>query len=34
MIFIIEERSCELSLRGMARDKLLTVQFPTRRRCI
>ena len=34
MIFVIEERSYELSLRGMARDKLLTVQFPTRRRCI
>ena len=27
------ERSCELSLRGKARDKLSTVQFPTHRQC-
>jgi hypothetical protein len=29
MIFVIDERGSELSLRGKARDKLSTVQFPT-----
>jgi hypothetical protein len=28
MIFVTDERSSELSLRGKARDKLSTVQFP------
>jgi hypothetical protein len=28
MIFVIDERSSELSLRGKARDNLSTVQFP------
>jgi hypothetical protein len=28
MIFVTDERSFELSLRGKARDKLSTVQFP------
>ena len=31
MIFVIDERGSELSLRGQARDKLSTVQF---RQCI
>ena len=34
IIFAIEERSYKLSLRGMTREKLLSVQFPTRRQCI
>jgi hypothetical protein len=33
MILVTDERSCELSLRGKARDKLSTVQFPTHRQC-
>jgi hypothetical protein len=34
MIFVFDERSYELSLMGMARDKLLSVRFPARRRCM
>jgi hypothetical protein len=34
MIFVIDERSSELSLRGKARDKLSAVQFPKHRQCI
>ena len=34
MIFVIDERSSELPLRGKARDKLSTAQFPTHRQCM
>ena len=34
MIFAIDEQSYEPPLKGRARDKLSTVQFPARRQCI
>jgi hypothetical protein len=34
MIFVTDERSSELSLRGKARDKLSTVQFPAHDRAL
>jgi hypothetical protein len=34
MIFAIDEQSYEPPLRGRARDKLSTVQFPARRQCM